>query len=349
MKYNPAFDGLRAIAVLSVVALHAGAPFSGGAFVGVDLFFVLSGFLITTLLADEMNRTGSIALGTFYARRAIRLYPTLVLVLAAFVATAPTLWPNVPRWSHAAIAALYLSDYSKAFWDAPQVIQHTWSLAVEEHFYLVMPLVLPWILRSRNPVRLLMAGYLIATIWRLINAMEFGWGAYYRFDTRLSGLLLGCLLAVWRPKIEARSGWLALVALAILFTVPGHKTVAGLTVMVTVAEILSAMLIVVAANGTGIANMTRVRSLAYTGKLSYGIYLWHFPIMMAMSDFSWSERLVLGGVASFALAAATYHLIDVPLKHFRERQFGMRSTLKPVPPESAAPTVTRSSAPLSTS
>src|SRR3546814_17718139 len=98
MRYNPALDGLRAVCILAVVMFHCGVPFARGGFVGVDVFFVLSGYLITSLLAAEY-RSGGIEVGRFYARRALRLYPTLLLMVAVYVALAPALWPEIGRAS----------------------------------------------------------------------------------------------------------------------------------------------------------------------------------------------------------------------------------------------------------
>src|SRR4051812_5944530 len=139
LRYNPALDGLRAVAVVLVIADHCSVPIFNQGYFGVDLFFVLSGFLITRLLTDEIDATGQIDLSRFYLRRLLRLTPPLLLFLAAYLLIAPSLWPQVDFASHArdvALVAFYLSDYSQAFWHNPKVMIHTWSLSVEEHFYL---------------------------------------------------------------------------------------------------------------------------------------------------------------------------------------------------------------------
>jgi len=321
MGYQPAFDGLRAIAVLAVMAFHAGAPIARGGFLGVDLFFVLSGYLITSILVAEHRDTGRIHLAAFYWRRAIRLYPTLLIMLAAFVLMAPVLWPETPRFEHAALAALYLSDYSRAFYGAPEVILHTWSLSVEEHFYLILPLVLPAIIRSKSPARVLMLIWGFATLWRIINLWELGWDAtYFRFDTRLSGLVLGCALAFYKgngvPRIATGAAAVMLIS-ALVFV--RHKDWNSLQFAVTFAELASAVLIL------GCRNIPFLSStwLAYIGKLSYGIYLWHYPIVVYMRSFrtDWPTKVLVSVALSILLAALTYHLVDTRLRRFRDVQW----------------------------
>ena len=141
-EYNPELDGLRAVAVVLVISDHCCVPVFDQGYFGVDLFFVLSGFLITRLLIDEIDDTGRVDLWRFYLRRLLRLAPPLLLFLTAYMLIAPRLWPQFDLLLHmrdAALAVFYLSDYSQAFWHNPKVLIHTWSLSVEEHFYLIWP------------------------------------------------------------------------------------------------------------------------------------------------------------------------------------------------------------------
>src|SRR5487761_2131823 len=142
LRYNQALDGLRAVAIGLVAADHCWVPGFDSGYFGVDVFFVLSGFLITQLLVDEYDSQGQIDLGKFYLRRLLRLTPPLAILLAVYLAVAPTLWPHYGLWPHirdAALAGLYLADYGRAFWSQPTLLEHTWSLSVEEHFYLLWP------------------------------------------------------------------------------------------------------------------------------------------------------------------------------------------------------------------
>jgi peptidoglycan/LPS O-acetylase OafA/YrhL len=141
----PALDGVRGVAVLAVFASHAGIPgFSLGG-MGVDAFFVLSGYLITSILLAEIARTGSISLPKFYLRRIKRLTPALLTLTVLYAILAPFVWVERSAAEHAGLSALsffYLMDYARAFWVGHSPLVHTWSLAVEEHFYLVWPFAL---------------------------------------------------------------------------------------------------------------------------------------------------------------------------------------------------------------
>lgn len=317
MRYYPALDGLRALSVMAVLAFHAGAPFAGAGYLGVDLFFVLSGFLIASILRDEQMRAGHINVVRFYLHRALRLYPTLLLMLVAFLVTAPHLWPELPAWRYAAWAALYLSDYARAFLGEPVVLSYTWSLSVEEHFYLLLPLVLPAIIRTGRPAKVLAIAWVVATLWRIGNYAWLGWEpTYFRFDTRTSGLILGCLLAFWKPDVShyRRHAGVLLVA---LIPLPIFHAWQGLTLATTAAEIGSAVLILSAVSG-GAWAWLQARWLAYIGRLSYGIYIWHFPLIYVLREqLPWNLTLLLTTAFSVAAAAATYHWVDVPLRRLR--------------------------------
>ena len=282
MEHKVALDGLRALAVLAVLAFHVRVPGFQGGFLGVDLFFVLSGFLITKLLMKEYECTGGIQLRRFYLRRALRLSPTLLTLVAIFLVVAPVLWPEISAWREAAWSVLYLSDYSRAIMGEPLVLSHTWSLAVEEHFYLLWPLLLPMLLRSSAPFQTLLIAYLLATMWRIACFIWVGWDqTYFRFDTRLSGLLLGAIIAVRPPDL--RFGIAApLAVFAVLCTLQMWGEAEGLTLAVTGAEIASMFLILAAmeARHTWLAWPV----LAYLGRLSYGIYLWHYPVAYSLRE-----------------------------------------------------------------
>ena len=147
--YNPALDGLRAVAIVLVVLSHAHAPLFDGAFYGVDLFFVLSGLLITTLLLQEQQRNGRVDYWRFWRRRFWRLMPALMLFLLAYCIFAPLLWPELQDvYTDALVSLLYLADYGIAFFDSPNTLLHMWSLSVEEHFYLLWPPLLMLLVRQ---------------------------------------------------------------------------------------------------------------------------------------------------------------------------------------------------------
>jgi len=320
MQYNPALDGVRAISVLAVVLFHCGMPGARGGFVGLDVFFVLSGFLITSLLAAEY-RSGAIDVARFYVRRAIRLYPTLLLLLAAYLALAPFLWPSDTQWLAATLGALYIYDYALAFWNPTNTIGHTWSLGVEEKFYLLWPFLLPLLLRTRRPVTWLLAAFAVITAWRYGVAWTWGWKqAYFSFDTRTSGIMLGAIAALTQFRV---SRWALLVALgalafdAALPSLPISDQVEAVTLRITLAE-LAAFVLICHAAASARSRLLSWPPLVYIGRLSYGIYLWHFPIvsLFAKSTSPWLKLSVTLSL-SVTLAAICFHAVDVPLRRWR--------------------------------
>ena len=328
MRYNPALDGLRGLAILPVVFFHCQGPWFGGGYLGVDIFFVLSGYLITRLLATE-HASGGIQVGRFYARRALRLYPTLLLMLAAYLVLAPTLWPGDDRWLNAVLAGTYVTDYSLPYWRVPHyppVVGHTWSLAVEEKFYLAWPLLLPLLSRAKRPIGWLLVVFVMATTWRWIAAHARAWPmAYFPFDARLSGLLLGSIAALARPKVSGAVAAIAGICLAITVVVPGLPSPPGLapvdavTLVVTLAE-LSAFLVVCHVADRIDTPVLAAPPLVYVGRLSYGIYLWHFPVILWLRERLpvW-PTLGLTLAISFILAAVCLHFVDTPIKRWRRR------------------------------
>lgn len=330
MHYNPALDGVRALSILAVVLFHSNVPGAGGGFAGLDMFFLLSGFLITSLLADEYRYAGDIRIGRFYARRALRLYPTLLLMLAVYIGLAPIVWPAENRWMSASLSALYVMDYAMAFIrDLPPTVAHTWSLGVEEKFYLLWPLLLPLVLRTRLPVAWLVAAFVAVTAWRYFVALNWGWRqAYFSFDTRMSGILLGAVAALARPKVSGASVAVAGVALAFAITVPFmpslplHREVEAVTLSITLAELCSFLLICHVADHAQ-SRFLASRPMVYIGRLSYGIFIWHFPLVFTLRKWGtpvWIT-LICGLAFSFAMAAICLHLVDMPIKRWRERSW----------------------------
>ncbi|HBZ95677.1 MAG TPA: acyltransferase, partial [Pseudomonas sp.] len=328
MPYLPALDGLRAIALLIVMLFHAKAPFANGGYLGVDMFFVLSGFLITALLQEEITKSGTISLGRFYLHRLARLMPPLLLLVAIYLTFAPILWPKYEGHApDATLAALYLSDYSVAFWGSPKYLRHTWSLSVEEHLYLMWPLAL-LALRPLAPNRLLavlIGLYVVATAWRIYCATEQPWAwVYYRFDTRVSGTVLGSALAVaWRlgsfqPQ-RARFSW---APLAMIITVVGlarWRSSLSLQVGTMAVELLTAWMIVLVLSSTERIKWLERPALVYLGKISYGAYLFHYPIALYLRPHTeWLLTMLVGGGVSLLIAAASYHSIEAWMRRIRK-------------------------------
>ncbi|UJP38552.1 acyltransferase family protein [Cellulomonas palmilytica] len=335
-------QGLRAVAVLLVLAFHAGLPVPGG-FVGVDVFFVVSGFLITGLVADEVARTGRLRLGRFYARRARRLLPAAALTLVTVV-VATTVWLPVTRWRDVAgdvvATSLYvvnwrLADRSVDYLAqdaAASPVQHFWSLAVEEQFYVVWPLLVVALvalarLRGRPASR---RGLVLGVA--AIGAASLAWSvaltvadpsrAYFVTTTRAWELAAGALLALLTHRVTRlpqrvllAGGWcgLALVAVA-AFTLNGSTPFPGVAALPPVGGtvlVLAAGLV-----GPGLRPLT-ARVLQPVGATSYSLYLWHWPAVVlatSLTDGPPPTSLLVVAVALSVLpAVASYVLVEKPL------------------------------------
>jgi len=306
IAHEPALDGLRAIAVLLVVAFHARAPGAGqwptSGYVGVDVFFVLSGYLITSLLRAELDAGGRIDLLGFYRRRFIRLAPPLLAMLAAYLAIASTAWPDTPsHGSDALRAGAYISNFG-----APLAfLGHTWSLSVEWQFYLLWPVVLPLIIRLRRPGLILWLLYVAATFLR--GAVD--WDTGYR-QLHVSGLILGAAITYApRPALMKPAAWLGLVFIALAASGFRWDTMSGLTVGVSLAELGTAMVILGQSGSAG--QVLSNRALGWLGVLSYGIYLWHYPMARYLRDdlSQWPVFAITLG-ASLLLASASHLTVE---------------------------------------
>ncbi|CAN5742754.1 acyltransferase family protein [soil metagenome] len=364
----PALDGIRAIAVALVLAEHGGLPGVPGGFLGVDMFFVLSGFLITSLLFEELGRTGRISLRDFWIRRARRLLPALLIVVCAVLmlrhlflpdaitglrdeAVAAFLWMS--NWAFVAQGTDYFSQGSP-----PSPLQHMWSLAVEEQFYLLWPLLivavpLVFLLFRRaapslRTVRLTVfvlafAGAAASATWAMVRVSDESLNrVYFGTDTRVQALLLGAAAAAllvrdWSSLTAAgnviRSRWVKWAARLL--------SLAGVTLLAlaahfatgSVADFRSGLLIIVAAGavlvvvpvafdqGGPVARVLAVRPLVWLGAISYGVYLWHWPVFGILNGerTGWSgwTLFVLRCAVTLALALASWWVIEQPVQRWR--------------------------------
>ncbi len=346
-RYLPHLDGLRAVAVGLVVGYHVLYGLRGpapGAFIGVDLFFVLSGFLITSLLLAERLRSGRVSLSGFYRRRFWRLYPGLVLVCLVVVAVAPLLDTKDGVLRGVVYALLYVASWAFAM-DLPQgVLGHAWSLSVEEHFYVVWPLVLLGVLRWAGPRRLLAwtVGLTVtAALWPVLLVI-LGDPSRDRLyagpDARGVGLLVGCCLAVLLHEPRGL-GWVRKVV-----TLPGllGATIAALGAVVLLVHrtslgyLLVGQALIAVAGAIVIAHLVLVegrlaRLLAFSpyvliGRWSYGIYLWHLPMMAITAVVAETrESRVAGALLSIGVAALSFRYVEQPLL----RRFGHTAASQP--------------------
>jgi peptidoglycan/LPS O-acetylase OafA/YrhL len=331
-RYRPALDGLRALAVLAVMAFHFPGPFFDGGFIGVDLFFVISGFLITTLLYVEWEETGAMRLGAFYGRRALRLFPALAACLLVGL-LAVHLVGDTDLEERTQLGAVSATFYV-ANWvlvtrgnDALGVFNHTWSLSIEEQFYLVWPVVL-WMLlstgrTSRQIATILALALGLSIAWRLMICLEGAGFArlYYGSDAHADPLLLGCLLAIWRRKHSARPTTrmvtVSVVALfvAVVLARPAapYMSLGVLTILALACAVLVAAVDQPGSSGR-LVWLLSLPPLVFIGKLSYSLYLWHFPIeeLMRRTMLSREWQLPLDILLSFLLAFLSYTYVEQP-------------------------------------
>lgn len=314
LGYRPALDGLRAVAILLVLGDHFLHLPPGGGY-GVDLFFVLSGFLITTLLLEERRATGRIDISRFYIRRARRLLPALGALLLTFLAIeAVREQDGLPRVAEYGlyfgnIFQAYVADHHTA---AHFGLAHLWSLAEEEQFYLVWPAVLVVLVRARRPARWLACTFVALTAYRTaLVILGFGqWHLQKSPDTHSTGLVLGSLAAFARPRVDEGVAWLstAVAAVVAFLVFPGYGTV--------FFELAAAGMVLSAAAGdTSFARDLSHPWLVWIGRISYSLYLWHFMLLWA---FGFQERLAVL-VLSVAAAWLSYRFVEQPFRRRRGR------------------------------
>ena len=349
IAYQPPLDGLRGVAVIAVLLFHSG-HLQGG-FLGVDLFFTLSGFLITSLLLAEHDATGGVSLTGFWSRRARRLLPALYLVLAATVAYAALFArpDSLSRIRGDALAALaYVANWHSIasgsnYWDrfaAPSPLEHLWSLAVEEQFYIVWPLVVLAVMAWRGR-RTLLALTVALTLGSatLMAVLATGGGSpsrvYFGTDTRAASILVGAVVAlvVVRPGRDAprlgRPAALALTGLAVVAGVAlalAWATVDGATSerlyqggFLLHALGVAVLIVAVTLLPTGpLARGLGVEPLRLVGLISYGLYLWHWPLYLVLTTsrtgLSEWRLTALRLAVTVVLAVASYLLVERPIR-----------------------------------
>jgi peptidoglycan/LPS O-acetylase OafA/YrhL len=343
--FRPDIEGLRAVAILLVVLYHSGVRVFSGGFVGVDVFFVISGFLITSQLVREVDSSGGLGVGRFYARRVMRLLPAAVVVLAATL-LAGWWWLPATRlrglvWDVVA-ANGYLLNYRLAWAGtdyrtasgAPSPVQHFWSLAVEEQFYLVVPLLvlvtLVW-WRSRQTLVVALALLSAGSLWWSIRTTPVSpvW-AYFGAQSRVWELGAGALLALGAGMLARRPAavgaaiqWLGLGLIGFAVVTFGEATVfpgwrAGVPVLGAVLVIAGGGVGAAAAGPDWSGGLLGTTVLREIGARSYSWYLWHWPVLLigpyALSrEVGTGGRLVLVAVA-FGFAALTFQVVERPLR-----------------------------------
>lgn len=299
--YRPELDGIRGIAILLVLASHVHVPWmAGGGMVGVTLFFVLSGYLITGLLRDEVERTGKVDLRAFYVRRIRRLLPALVALLAVVLAL------GLATPLQAGLALLYVGNLWQAVGGDLGTLAATWSLSVEEQFYLVWPALFILGRGSRWLVYALAMGIAVSVLSRLtVIGSDL---APNRTDIRMDAILWGCVLAFVPLRLPI---WPAVVALAFVVILQPDAYMIGFTLAA-----LGSLAIVSQARPGVLSS----RFLVRTGQLSYGLYLWHMPVTWVLVRPVFEPATALAViVVTFTAALISERWIERPFRDVRAR------------------------------
>jgi peptidoglycan/LPS O-acetylase OafA/YrhL len=340
--YYPSLDGLRTIAVGIVLCAHGGVPYFRSGGTGVDVFFVLSGFLITTILITEHARTGAINFRNFYARRFLRLAPALFLTCGLVAVAMPVFEGRFPG-TEIALSLSYTANWAIAFHEYHLTwLNHCWSLAVEEQFYLIWPLVIVGLERSvRSTARKIQCLIGCAVMIALYRASHVG--SYtdsrinFGLDTRMDTLMVGAALAYFVQGLRGREaseavseflGAVAPVALAGIFAVINIVTwYSPWMGWIGYVLVSSAAMIVIADLVMGrhslLARPLAWRPMVFIGRISYGLYLYHLPVYYMVEQTIPGEtlvvRLTFKVLLSVGLAAGSYYLIEKRFLKLKDR------------------------------
>jgi peptidoglycan/LPS O-acetylase OafA/YrhL len=354
---RPPLTGIRALALSTVLVYHSNFKTLPGAWVALQIFFVLSGFLITAMLSSEGMRNGRVSLKQFYGRRAVRLVPPLVLtvvllaIYASFVHVADA---SQRLWGDSAAAMFYYADYRQAFGHAPffGYLAQTWSLSVEEQFYIIWSilLVVAVAVHRRRLAYVFAVVGLVASVgdrlWQVYSVAHFYTPknvaftrVYYAFDTRADALFIGCLLGLlatdgllqhWRPWAMRTLTVAAIASTGVLvWTLLGAPLFRENVVVwwLPLSTVASAVVITYfVMHPTSIASrLVGIGVLVFIGDLSYTVYLLHFPVYLAITPGQygthwsyWPTQLARLAVI-FGIAIASWFLIEKPLARWRQR------------------------------
>ena len=368
LRHFPGLNGVRALSVLAIIAFHSGLSWIPGGFYGVDAFFVLSGFLITALLLAEWGASGRIDLRRFWGRRARRLLPALFLLVAVVGVVMATL-PNVFSASGGFESAFWTVFYGSNWYlvhagvpyfslsSQPSPWTHTWSLAIEEQFYLLWPIMFFAVLglgnrrsgagRAKRRRRLHLL-FLLACVGALASAALMGYlaprgydaRAYYGTDTRAQALLVGAAIsvgitlwgkAVWRPRSMRVASGLAIagvVGSAALWATTAETSTFAFRGGFLAASLAAGAVVLgcVIAPRSLVVRLLELPPLPQLGRISYGMYLWYWPVLLVTSGrLHWGpyELFALRVLLTVALAALSYEFVEKPVRHGALRRWRM--------------------------
>ncbi len=363
MGYLPGLDGVRALAVIGVLLYHADLSWIPGGFLGVDVFFVLSGFLITSLILEEFDRSGRVDFRKFYLGRARRLLPALLLVLVVVSLAAALVYQDAARQTASDVLAslFYVNNWwyiaaDQSYFEfigRPPLLQHLWSLAVEEQFYLVWPAIAFLAMRrfARKGV-FAVAGVLaiLSTAWMLQLSVANGYPdfadpsrAYFGTDSHAMGLLVGAAMATfWRPGRMRRDlssgaasiitgiGVVALLAVIWFFVFVGEFTPWMYRGGFLALALIVATLIAAASHpGVGLGRAMGTQPWRYIGQRSYGLYLWHWPVFMATrpvldTPLDGLPLLVVRLALTVGIAELSFRFLEMPIRRGAIQRFVAR-------------------------
>ena len=347
-SYRPELDGLRGISILLVYIHHLYYPLMPGGFFGVDVFFVLSGFLITSLLVEEWEREGSISLKDFYIRRVLRLMPavfTLILVLIGFALIFLDKKRAIETYQGIWLTLSYASNwlYGFGYFSADNPLGITWSLAIEEQFYLTWPLLLSLALRFKLGRRWIL--YILALLISLISLyrkilVDQGSNIlrlYYSSDTHADGLLIGCLVGLliswnllpYNRKLEISMKFLVAVGVIFVGYLVGTASWENLMLYqrggyTLVASSIGLLLVVLVVWPPKFALLVlRFVPLVWIGRISYGLYLWHWPVRWFIYPKNGLPasvgQLLFVLVLSLSLTTLSYYFVEKPFLRLKKR------------------------------
>ena len=357
LSYIPELDGLRGIAVLGVLVFHLGLI--DGGYLGVDLFFVLSGYLITTLLIHEKETSGSISLQRFWIRRVRRLLPALLLFLI-------TIGLLVQIYSEASsfirirndllATLLYVANWRSIFaehdywalFSSSSPLSHTWSLAIEEQFYLFWPVVVVWSFSiSKTPLNLLKniaiyGGFLsvFLLVYLYLNNNDAMSRVYYGTDTRISAILFGAALSLYLAKSKNLRIEPIIIPHLVIWIAIGYLTLSWFLLagdnpllykgglLLSSVSVVVVIFAIIQKRSILLNKVLAFSPLRFVGLISYGLYLWHYPIFLFIDEhYSWITfywSLCVKIVLTFIIAIASYYLLEQPI---RNRQWSPRTNV----------------------
>ena len=339
MKYEPAYDGLRAISIFCVVVYHINEQLLPGGWAGVDVFFVLSGFLITSILNREIIEFGRLNYKLFYIKRFLRLGPALIAVVIAtmvvgFLSKNGDFSTNY--LTPALVALAYFMNWSRAFDVFPQgLLGHTWSLSMEEQFYICWPLLFMFTF-WRRPLVWLSAAIIASTIWRMylaFNGVDLN-RTYNGFDTHADGLMIGCVVALLNTcdrtrleRIAAKSVAIPIILMIFIFALLNIRNIFTQSIGLGISAFLTAWLILAIKNCNWWRNFLSLNLLVYTGRLSYGWYLWHYPFLQITKRFFSPTDVAKIIIINIFIFCGSYLLAMMSFRYLEQPFLKLKGTL----------------------